>query len=119
MTSQTLLIVIRCILLQRLVRIVTGQTRDARIVCVMAAAIEHAIRLKANVVDSRLARQQHRLLKARMTRTAKRLRELVTPKPARIEDLRLVKLLRLHGEQMFLAWSMTGLATNTPTQAIE
>ena len=63
-------------------RIVTSQTRDARIVCVVTAAIEHAIRLETNVVYPRLPRQEHRLLKTRVTRTAKRLRKLVTAKPA-------------------------------------
>jgi hypothetical protein len=85
----------------------------------MTAAIEHAIRLKANVVNSRLPRQKHRLLKTRVTRTAKRLRELVTTKPTGIEDLRLVKLLRLYRHQMLLAWPMTSLTTYTRTQALE
>ena len=38
---------------------------------------------------------------------------------AGIKDLRLVKLLFLHRNQVFLAWSMTRLTTNTRTQAIE
>lgn len=45
-------IVVRSISYELFVRIVTGDTADSRVVRVMALAIEHAIRLKANVVDA-------------------------------------------------------------------
>src|SRR5690349_140531 len=44
MTRETLAIVIRRVLLQLLVRVVTRKARDARIVRVVTAAIEHSIR---------------------------------------------------------------------------
>ena len=49
----------------------------------------------------------------------KRLRKLVAAQTAGIEDLRLIKLLFLHRNQVLLAWSMTRLTTNARTQAIE
>ncbi len=52
MTRKTLRIVVRRFLLQLLMRIVTAQTPDPRIVRVVPAAIEHAIRLKTNIVDT-------------------------------------------------------------------
>ena len=58
-------------------RIVASQASYSRIVCVMSPAVENAIRLKANIVDSRLPGKQHRLLKAGMAGATKRLRELM------------------------------------------
>jgi hypothetical protein len=52
MTRETFLIVIRGVLAQLLVRVVTAQTTNARIVRVVTATIEHPVRLKANVVDA-------------------------------------------------------------------
>src|SRR5690349_4486296 len=43
-------IVVGRVLLELLVRIVTGDTSQTRVICVVPATIEHAIRLKANVV---------------------------------------------------------------------
>src|SRR5215510_8921994 len=96
-----------------LVRVVTTQTTNARIVRVVTAAIEHPVGLKANVVDTRLARQQHRLLETRVARAAKRLRQLVPTQASGIEDLRLVQPFRFHRDQMLFTWSMTRFATHT------
>ena len=74
MAGETLLIVVRALFLQLLVRVVTAQTTDARIVRVVTAAIEHAIWLKANVANAGLARQQHRRFETRVARAAERLR---------------------------------------------
>src|SRR5215213_99295 len=54
-----------------------------------------------------------------MTRAAERLRELVRTETTRIEDLRLIKLLFLHRDEMFLAWSMTRFAFHARSQSIE
>ena len=51
-TRETLRIVIRRIFLQMFVRIVTRETPDSRIVRVVTTTIEHAIRLKTDVVNS-------------------------------------------------------------------
>src|SRR5215204_218071 len=102
-----------------LVRIMTSNARDARIVRVMTAAIEHPVRLKTNVVDSRLARQKHRLFETRVTRPTKRLRQLVRAETAGVENLWLFEFLLLHRNQVFLAWSMTRLASYTRTQALQ
>src|SRR5690348_9243080 len=85
----------------------------------MPAAIEHAIRLKANVVDARLARQQHRLLETRVTGAAKRLRQLVSAQRARVEDLRLVEVLRPHRDEMLFTRSMTRFTTNPRLQLVQ
>ena len=100
-------------------RVVAREAAHARIVRVVTTTIEHPVRLKTNVVDARLARQQHRLFKTRVTRAAKRLRELVRTEATGIEDLRLIQLLFLHRHEMLLAWSMTRFAFNTRSQAIE
>ena len=55
-TRQALRVVIRCILPQLLVRIVTRQTTYPRIVSIVTTTVEYTIWLKANVVDSRLPR---------------------------------------------------------------
>ena len=52
MTRKTLLIVIRRVLLQLLVWVVTTQTANPRIVRVVTATVEHPVRLKTNVVDA-------------------------------------------------------------------
>ena len=115
MTRETLAVVIRRVMLQLLVRIVTRETRDARIVRVVTTAIEYPIRLKPNVVNSRLPRLQHCLLKTRVTRPAERLRQIERAEPTGIEDLRLVKFLFLHRDEMLLAWSMTRFTANAWT----
>src|SRR6185436_19352753 len=107
MTRETLRVVVSHVFLHLLVRVVTSQAAYPRIVGVMAAAIEHAIRLKTNVVDRRLARHEHGRFETRMTRSAERLRKLVPAQTAGIKDLRLLELLLFHCHQMFLTWSMT------------
>ena len=72
-TRQALRIVIRRILRQWLMRIMTSQTSGAYIVCVVSLAIKYPVGLEANIVDARLARHQHRLVKARVTRPTERL----------------------------------------------
>jgi hypothetical protein len=43
----------------------------------MSAAVENAVRLKSDIVDSRLSGKQHRLLEAGMAGATKRLRQLM------------------------------------------
>ena len=74
----------------------------------MPATIEYPVRLKSNVVDRRLPLHEHRLLEARVACSTKRLRKLVRAQTTRIKNLRLVKLLLLYRNQMFLEWSMKG-----------
>src|SRR5688500_9568744 len=96
----------------------TGGAGTSRIIVVVRATTEHAMRLKANIVDASLSRLQHRLLETGVTRTAKRLRQIVRTQIPRIEDLQSIELLLLRGDEMFLAWSMTRLAAHTRTQLV-
>lgn len=73
MAGETFRIVVRRVFLQLLVRIMTGNATKPRVIRVVSATTEHAIRLKANVVDAALSLLQHRLLETGVTRTAKRL----------------------------------------------
>ena len=117
-TGEAFWIVVRRVFLELLVRVVTRHTAKPRIVRIVSATTEHAIRLEANVVDASLPRLQHRLLKTCMTRSAKRLREIVRTQVARIEDLQPIKLLFLHGDEMLLAWPMTRFTPDTRTQLV-
>src|SRR5215510_2659591 len=119
MTCKTLFVVIRWFLLQLVVRIVTSQTAYPGVVGVVATAIEHSIRLKTNIVNSRLARQEHRLLETSMTGATERLRKFVCAEFPGIEDLRLVNLLFLHRGKMLLTWSMTSFTSYAGTPSLE
>lgn len=74
MAGETFWIVVRRVFLELLVRIMTSNTTDPRVIRVVSATTEQAVRLKANVVDSALSLLQHRLLETGVTRAAKRLR---------------------------------------------
>src|SRR5262249_61842725 len=119
MTCKTLFVVIRWFLLQLFVRIVTSQTAYPGVVGVVSTAIEHSIRLKTNIVDSRLARQEHRLLETSMTGATERLRKFVCAEFPGIEDLRLVNLFFFHRGKMFFAWSITGLTSYARAQWLQ
>ena len=54
-------------------RIMTSQTSGAYIVRVVPLTIKYPVGLEANIVDARLPRHQHRLVKTRVTRSTKRL----------------------------------------------
>ena len=118
-TGEAFRIVIRHVSLQLLVRIVTSNAANSRIVRVVPATIEHPIRLKANIVYVSLSRLQHRLLKTRVTRAAKRLRQLVRTQITRIENLQTIESLRVRCNQMLLAWPKTILATHTRIQLVQ
>lgn len=123
-TGEAFRIVVRGVFLEFLVRIVTSNTPEPRIVRVVSATTEHAIRLEANVVDASLPRLQHRLLKTGVTRAAKRLREIMRTQVSRIEDLEGIGLLRVrdvrsfHCHKVFLSWSMARLAADTRVQLV-
>src|SRR5262245_12636793 len=119
MTCKTLFVVIRWFLLQLVVRIVTSQTAYPGIVGVVSRAIEHSIRLKTNIVDSRLARQEHRLLETSVTSATEPLRKFVRAEISGIEDLRFGSLFFPHRGKMLLTWSMTGFTSHARTQAIK
>ena len=112
MTRQTLRIVVRRILRQFVVRVVASQAAYALIIVIVAATIEHAIRLKTNIVHRRLTGHEHSLFKTRVARSAERLRQLVPAQPAGIKNLRLIKFLLFHRDEMFLTWSMTGFTSD-------
>ena len=64
-------IIVSGVLLKLIVRVVAGDAAKALIVCVVSAAIEHAVRLEADVVDTSLRGLQHRLLETSVTTPAK------------------------------------------------
>ena len=76
MTGETLSVVIRSVFLKLLVRIVTSEAADARIVGIVAATVKYPVRLKTYVVDPRLAGQKHGLLETGVACPTKGLRKL-------------------------------------------
>ena len=74
---------------------------------------------KRMLLDASLPWLQHRLLETRVTRSAKRLRQVERVQATGVEDLKRIESLRPGGDEVLLAWTMTRLTTNPGTQLIE
>lgn len=73
MTRETLRIVVDRFSRQLLVRIMTSQTAGTQVIGIVSGAIEHPIRLKADIIYTRLTWHEHGLFEAGMTGSTKRL----------------------------------------------
>jgi hypothetical protein len=119
MTRETLRVVETCFLLQLFMRIVTRNTSNTDVVGVVSRAIEDPIRLKADIVDTRLARHQHGLLKTGVTCATKRLSQVERIQFRRIEHLPPLKFTRLYSSDMPVTWSMTSFTAYSGTKLIK
>lgn len=98
--------------LQLLMRVMTGDAAQSWIILVVPRAIKDPIGLKTYVIDPRLARHQHRLLKAGMARSAEGLRQVVRVQISGIKDLPVGQFVCLGRHNMFFARAMTGFTAN-------
>src|ERR1044072_1887572 len=111
MTLQTSLIVISCVLTERLLRIVTRDAADISIVRI-TLALKNPVRLKTNVVDFQTL-QQRKLFRAAMTRCTKMLRQLIATEQTGIVNRLRRRIAFLHRRDMSPTWSMTSFASHS------
>lgn len=117
MTGQTLRIVKGRALLQAVMRIVTGRAADA-FVGGITAAVEHSIRLEANVADAAAIGQRHYIFDAAMATAAHILGHVIAIQIAQLFYLCLCcRLLAcFHQGNMVVAGAVTRFATNARGQ---
>jgi hypothetical protein len=119
MTRKALGVVKRCLVLQLVVRIMTGYATDSRIKLVMSLAVKNPVGLKSHILKSALRRHLHHLHKPAVTRTAKLLRQSVRIKRSRVEDLQPGRVTGIDRSNVSFARPMAAFAGNARNHAVQ
>ena len=100
-------------------RIVARDASEVRVIGVMAATVEQAIRLKADVPNAAEVRHHGHGIHAAMARPAKFLRQFLGRQPHRIENVRICCIPGVHRSDVGRRRAVARFAGHAGNDAIE